>query len=189
MGKKVDVRYTATTVEALHDGKRVAVHARTMKRGKHVTNEEHLPKEQREYANWSPARLIGWACKIGPNTAAFIEKMLQSRPHPMMAYRSCLGVLRLSKTYPPERVEAACTRALQANAFSYKSVKAILEKGLDRVDFDKAVSSSPVSHPNIRGAAYYSDTGGDEHAHTANHRGPQEPTPAGNGTGLCRADG
>ena len=189
MGKNVDVRYTATTVEALHDGKRVAIHARTMKRGKHVTKEEHLPKEQREYANWSPARLIGWARTIGPNTAAFIEKMLQSRPHPMMAYRSCLGVLRLSRTYPPERVEAACTRALQANAFNYKSVKAILEKGLDRVDFDKAVSSSPVSHPNIRGAAYYSDTGGDEHAHTADHRGLEEPTPAGNGPGLRRADG
>lgn len=85
---------------------------------------------------------------------AFVRKILESRPHPMMAY-------------PPTRVEAACTRALQANALSYKSVKAILEKGLDAVGFDKVSSSSPVTHPNIRGAAYYSESGADDNAYAA----------------------
>lgn len=33
MGASLDIRYTTTTVEALHNGKRVAIHARTMKQG------------------------------------------------------------------------------------------------------------------------------------------------------------
>ena len=157
IGTTLIIRYTATTVEALHNGKRVAVHPRTMKRGQYVTLDEHLPKSQREYGQWSPERLLNWAGKVGPNTAALAQKILESRPHPMLAYRSCLGLLRLSKTYPPTRVDAACARALKATAFNYKSVKAILEKGLDAVAFDEPANNSPVVHENLRGAAYYSN--------------------------------
>jgi len=128
-----------------------------MKRGQYVTLDEHLPKSQREYGQWSPERLLNWAGKVGPNTAALAQKILESRPHPMLAYRSCLGLLRLSKTYPPTRVDAACARALKATAFNYKSVKAILEKGLDAVAFDEPANNSPVVHENLRGAAYYSN--------------------------------
>jgi transposase len=157
IGTTLTIRYTATTVEALHNGKRVAIHPRTMKRGKHVTLDEHLPRSHREYAQWGPERMITWAGKIGPNTAALAQKILESKPHPMLAYRSCLGLLRLSRSYPPTRVDAACARALKAAAFNYKSVKAILEKGLDRVAFDEPANNSPVVHENLRGAAYYSN--------------------------------
>lgn len=156
IGATLVVRYTATTVEALHNGKRVAIHPRTMKQGQRITLDEHLPKSKGEYAQWTPERLINWAGKIGPNTAELAQKILESRPHPMLAYRSCLGLLRLSKAYPPTRVDAACARALKATAFNYKSVKAILEKGLDAVAFDEPANNSPVVHENLRGAAYYS---------------------------------
>jgi len=84
------------------------------------------------------------------------QRILESKPHPMLAYRSCLGLLKLSRTYPPARVDAACARALKATAFSYKRVKDILEKGLDTVPFDEPANNSPVVHENLRGAAYYS---------------------------------
>lgn len=61
----------------------------------------------------------------------------------MLAYRSCLGLLRLSKAYPPTRVDAACARALEATAFNNKSVRAILEKGLNAVAFDEPAINSP----------------------------------------------
>ena len=40
--------------------------------------------------------------------------------------------MRLGKSYSPERLEAACRRALTLGACSYKSIESILKKGLDR---------------------------------------------------------
>jgi hypothetical protein len=51
--------------------------------------------------------------------------------HPEQGYRSCLGVMRLGKRYSPEKLEAACQRAIAIGAYSYRSVRSILEKGLE----------------------------------------------------------
>jgi hypothetical protein len=42
-----------------------------------------------------------------------VEAILAEKPHPEMGYRSALGVISLSRKYGPERVEAACTRAVR----------------------------------------------------------------------------
>ena len=93
---------------------------------------------------------------MGPATAELAEKILASRPHPEMGYRSCLGILRLSKQYSLERVEAAARRAVALRACSYQSVKSILERGLDRLPAEPPSPPRPaVEHPNIRGAEYF----------------------------------
>ena len=56
--------------------------------------------------------------------------ILRSRAHPQQGFRSCLGIMRLGKSYTDERLEAACRRALHLGATSYKSVKSILDKDL-----------------------------------------------------------
>ena len=81
-----------------------------------------------------------------------------SEVHPEQGFRACLGIIRLGNKYGPERVEAACARALLIKGHSYKSVKSILENGLDRQPglFDRASgTSAPVNHSNIRGKEYY----------------------------------
>lgn len=93
--------------------------------------------------------------QVGPQTGAFIEALLESKRHPEQGYRACLGILRLSKAYPQERVEAACARALTYNALSYKSVASILKNGLDRIDAESPQNETAPSHENVRGAAYY----------------------------------
>lgn len=93
---------------------------------------------------------------MGPSTKLMIETILRDRPHPEMGYRSCLGILRLSKAYGPERLEAACERALQVNARSYQPVKAILKAGLDRHQAETNESTTTIpSHDNVRGPEYY----------------------------------
>ena len=42
--------------------------------------------------------------------------------------------MQLCRTYPAERVDAACRRALDIRALSYRSVKSILATGLDHDD-------------------------------------------------------
>ncbi len=69
--------------------------------------------------------------------------------------------MRLSKGYPPERMEAAAARALAFHLHSYRSIKSILERGLDRVVVQQGeVVGQVLTHPNVRGAAYCARQGG-----------------------------
>ena len=108
VGEVVDVRLTLNTLEILHKGRRVASHIRSYRKGHASTQPDHMPAAHRAHAEWTPSRLIDWGSKVGPNTGAFIKALLEARRHPEQGYRSCLGILRLSRTYPKQRAEAAC---------------------------------------------------------------------------------
>jgi transposase len=155
--QELDVRVSAQTVELLHRGKRVASHRRSPQKGRHTTITEHMPQAHRQYASWSPQRLVRWAEKTGPATAALVAAILSSRKHPQQGFRSCLGIMRLGKTYTDTRLEAACRRALALGAVSFKSVQSILKTGLDRQPLPETDEqlSLPIDHPNIRGGKYY----------------------------------
>jgi len=155
--EKLDIRLTATTMEAFRKGNRVAAHARSHVRGKHTTLKEHMPPEHRKYAEWSPSRFVQWASKTGAATAQLVENIMAARTYPEQGYRSCLGILRLSQHYEPERLEAAARRALKYNACSYRSMCAILAAGLDRQpDAEESPRRAPLPmHDNIRGREYY----------------------------------
>lgn len=159
--EQVDVRVSARTVEIYFKGDRVASHVRSYRRGQHTTVAEHRPKSHRAHSEWTPARIIRWGEKMGTQTGALVKAILEDRPHPEQGYRSCLGILRLEKRYGPERLEAACGRALAAGARSYKHVDAILKNGLDRLE-PKAVGlphRGPIAHENVRGPDYYRQGG------------------------------
>ena len=154
-GEQVDVRLSAQTVEIYLRGQRLASYARSFERGRHTTTPSHMPKSHQAHLEWSPTRFIHWAQTFGPNCAALVEAILNDRPHPEQGYRSCLGILRLSKRYSPERLEAACARALKVGARSYRNVDAILKRGLDRVPLSTPQNPGSPIHENIRGADYY----------------------------------
>ena len=157
--KQVDVRLTALTVEVLYDGQRVSAHPRSWRKGGFTTDPLHRPKAHREYLEWTPSRMTRWAEKTGPHTATVVTRIIEERHHPEQGYRPCLGILRLGERYSPERLEAACLRALTIQGVSYRSIKSILENGLDRVPIeDQATLELPQNHDNLRGPDYYSDT-------------------------------
>ena len=117
-----------------------------------------MPKAHQKYLEWSPSRLIQWAAQMGPETQKLLTHILENRPHPEQGYRSCLGVLRLGKRYSPERLEAACARALAFKAYSYKNVESILNKGLDQQPFKVSLPQGRLpllEHENLRGREYY----------------------------------
>jgi transposase len=155
VGQQLDLRVTATTVEILFKARRVASHIRSYTQGGFTTTDEHRPKSHQKYLEWTPSRIISWAARKGPSTAALVARILEKRPHPEQGYRSCLGIIRLADTFSDERVEAASARALRCNAIGYQSVKSILEKGLDRLPLKETPAYTPAQHANIRGADYY----------------------------------
>ena len=154
-GKRVKVIYTATTVEIYHQNIRIAFHKRDRKNNQYTTIKEHMPPNHRFYAEWSPQRLINWGASIGPNTKDMIEGVLKSRKHPEQAFKVCLGLLNLTKRYGDYRLERACERALQFNHYSYKFVKNVLEKNLDKVQDEEDMQQTLPIHKNIRGKNYY----------------------------------
>jgi transposase len=154
--RQLDLRYTAETVEVLDRGERVASHRRSSLKGRHTTIAEHMPESHRRMGEWTPQRLTRWAESIGPATGALIAAVLRERPHPQQAYRACLGILRLAKSYGEARLEAACRRALTLGTHRYRSVESILKRRLDQQSpANTAESTDPIAHDNIRGAGYY----------------------------------
>ena len=185
--ESVELRFTAATVEVFLRGQRVASHARSAERGRHTTTPEHMPKAHQKHLAWTPSRLIHWATSIGPGTAALVEAILADRPHPEQGYRSCLGILRLAKRYGPERLEAACTRAVAVRARSYRHVDSILKRGLDRVPLPAiGTRAAPTAHENVRGAGYYEPhpNEGDVRAERTDDGQADGPAPERAGSGL-----
>jgi transposase len=154
--QELDVRFTVNTVECFYRNQRVASHVRSYRIGHHTTVREHMPESHRQYGDWSPERLVRWGRQYGSSTAEVVTRILQARRHPEQGYRSCLGILRLEKTYGQDRLEAACQRALLLGTLRYKSVESILKHGLDKQPSTPDVEPPiPDDHDNIRGPSYY----------------------------------
>jgi transposase len=159
VGATLDVRLTATMVELLHAGTRVAAHARDARKGRATTDPGHRPKSHQRHLEWSPSRLVHWGESLGPSTGRVVAEILARFPHPEQGYRACLGLLSLERKYDRPRVEGACTRALATGAVSYRSVKSMLATGVDQLSLadgaDATVLRLPLTHEHIRGADYY----------------------------------
>ena len=158
VGAAVSVRLTATMLEVLHDGKRVAAHMRSSEKGRYTTEPTHRPKAHQRHLEWTPSRLVAWGASIGKATARVVETILERQPHPEQGYRACLGLLSLGRRYGPGRLDAASGRALGSGAVSYRSVKSILATGLDQLPLDETAAPPldlPSTHAHVRGAAYY----------------------------------
>ena len=157
--ENIDVRITSTTIECFHKGNRIAFHQRSYKPG-HTTIHEHMPSKHKEYADWTPERMHAWAKTIGPNTAALINALTGMHKIPEQSFRSCYGILRMSKTYGPERLENAAIRALHFGAIRYKNIESILKSGLDQQPLplpgSEPTAAEPIRlHDNIRGSKYF----------------------------------
>ena len=153
--QKLWVRITARTIEAYFKGRRVAAHQRTSGNRQHSTHRDHMPANHRFRTDWTPERIRRQAARIGPRTEAYVEVVMRERRHPEQGFRSCMGVLRLAKTFGRDRLEAACARAVEINARSYSSLHSILKNGLDRQPRPRAADEPAITHPNIRGAEYF----------------------------------
>jgi transposase len=152
--EEVRIRATERIVEIFHKSQRdpVAVHVRSRVPGRYSTQIAHMPPKHQKIGEWTEARFLRWAVEIGPQTAQLIQAILSSRQHPEQAFRSCLGVLRLSGQYAGLQMEAACQLAFEAKTFNYRGVKAVLE-ALPPIGVPETVSLP--SHENIRGNSYY----------------------------------
>jgi transposase len=155
VGQVLELRVTAQAVEILHRGQRVASHMRCAHKGGFTTTAEHLPERHQAHAQWSPERLVSWGERIGLACAQIVQLMLERPRHPEHAYRSCLGLLSLSKRFGEQRLEAACAMARQVGTTKYTHIRDILINRRDLVQPSSASDWSSPVHAHVRGAGYY----------------------------------
>ena len=158
IGKASRIRATASTIEIFVDGVRIAAHQRNLNTYKRYTTlPEHMPESHKAVTGWSSERYLAWAEKIGPQTKKLIATILDSREYPVQTYRACMGIMRLSSSYPTETVEAASKEAIDKRTCNYKYFSIILKQMASKESFSE--SERVVSNNNLRGAKTYAGGG------------------------------
>lgn len=150
VGERVEVRLTVSVVEIFHGGHLVAAHARATERGRRSTRHAHRPEKHVAVIDASLERTLRWARDIGPATEQVIHSQAAQRKHPEETLRSAQGILRLSRDFSPQQLEAACQRALQLRAFSYRVVRTLIQNK-DQPD----PPALDLAHENVRGPGYF----------------------------------
>ncbi len=165
-GKKVDLRITDSKLEIYHKGQRLTTHSLfpAYARNRYATHQEDMPPAFRKMVPWDDARIRNWAAAIGPFTSDVIGRIFQSVKIKEQAYNPSLAVLKLSKTYSEERLEAAAELALKRGSKSprYHHLSAILSANQDILYMEeKRAMPTPedTSMGYLRGSAYYEKGG------------------------------
>lgn len=162
VGRKVDLRVGESTLSIYHAGERIATHPLfpSYVRNAYSTDASHMP-DAFVKSEWDDARIRGRAHEIGPSCAEVVERIFARVKVREQVYNPALSVLRLSKKYGDERLEAACAHALpRLTSPRYRHLKAILDSNLDEGPSPASAeqgSARPSGH--VRGADYYRDLG------------------------------
>ena len=78
-----------------------------------------------------------------------VARLLQTYKHPEHGYRSCLGLLSLSRRYGNARLEAACERALALRTFRYRHVRNLLTNNRDLVPQEASAGARQCARPRL----------------------------------------
>jgi transposase len=153
------LKATDNTVKLFRELGMVAVHPRLYKPGDHSTVDDHLPPEALAYKMQDPQWCLKQAKEIGTACHRVIQTLFKDRV--LDNLRAAQGIIGLGKKYGPNRLETACQRALFFDNIRYRSIKAILCKGLDQLSlFEK--SEKPLAS-TYTGSARFLRQGSDLH--------------------------
>jgi transposase len=152
---RVKLVYDDRVVAIYWDNVRVAQHRRDRTPNGYTTLAEHMPANHRWYAEWSTERFLSWARTIGAETEQLIDKVLSAAAYPPQAFRSCLGILNLSRNHGSVRLNAACRKALSVGTQSYRRIKNILDLGVEQESHPVLDLGPLPQHENVRGSQYY----------------------------------
>jgi len=154
IGKKVKILYTSLEVEVYFCYELIAKHERNLRRYQYSTDSKHLASQHQYLTEWSPESFLKRATEIDTDVASYIAKVLELKPFPEQAYKSCSGILSFARRVGHARLIDACRWADRFGQYSYRAIEEILYKHLDKLQPEVEAPNIPV-HDNIRGKEYY----------------------------------
>lgn len=129
IGTRVDVRADRSLVRVFSRGQLIKVHPRQRPGGR-STDPADLPSERTIYAMRDLDALQRMAAGHGPAVGAYAAALLDT-PLPWTKMRQVYALLGLVKKWGPDRVNAACERALDAEAINVGLIGRMLERGTE----------------------------------------------------------
>lgn len=155
IGQELDLCVRPQSVEVFQGLERVALHPRLQRRQSHSLLEAHMPPKHQKALAWTPHRLLSWAKRIGPSTAALVEKIIASQPQEVMGYRPALGVLRLAEGCEAEKMELLSRFALKHGILRVSQLQRLVKMPAERLQEGKQEVLGVVEHENLRGLEHY----------------------------------
>jgi transposase len=146
IGRRVDARVTAATVEVFVDARLVKTHRR-ITRGRQ-TDWADYPPEKVAFFMRTPAWCRRRAGELGAHVAVVVgELLIDSALHHL---RAAQGVIGLAERHDIDRLDDACRRALEVGDPTYRTIKGILTTATTSEPVQLAAASTPA---HLHGAA------------------------------------
>ena len=159
IGTNVDLRITDRVLQIYSGQQRLSSHLLLPEgsTNQYRTSDADLPSGER-YQPWDGPRVREWAGRVGPSMTVIINRIFESVAIEEQGLNAALAVLRLTRRYSAERVEAACRIALAGPVRSprYVHLHPILATGQDRIEGQRLPQEQPAERGGfVRGADYY----------------------------------
>lgn len=123
------LRATETTVRLYLNHELIALHPRLWSPGTKNTLDEHIPPNALAYQMRDAQWCLKQAHEIGPFCTQAIEELLNDSVVDYL--RAAQSILGLRKKHGDARLEPACRRAIAFQSVHYRTVKSILESGVE----------------------------------------------------------
>jgi transposase len=130
IGEQVLVYGDSKTVRVWAGTAEIALHARVDRPWGVSSKPEHAPPHKQEWLSTTRDGLLQRAWALGEAVGTLAQTIFSDRAVDGM--RPARALLSLAHRYSAERLEAACARAIAFGTPSYRSVKEILSKALDK---------------------------------------------------------
>lgn len=144
VGQTLWLKAGDSLVNLYRDHEQVASHPRLTGPGARSTVPDHLPPEALAWRLRDTEWCLREAARIGPACQTLVETLFADRV--LINLRAVQGVLRLEKSHGAARLDAACARALRFGNVRYRTVKAILAKGLDAMQSPILATPTPSTY-------------------------------------------
>ncbi|MBM4430194.1 MAG: IS21 family transposase [Chloroflexi bacterium] len=128
VGKTVAVRLSPRTVEFYLDCTLIKSHVRQPD-ARRQTDWDDYPTHKARFFQRTPDWCRAQAHAIGPAVAQVVEELLSR--HALHYLRQCQGIIGLGDKYGPQRLDAACRVALDFSDPAYRTIRNLLDKGLE----------------------------------------------------------
>jgi len=157
IGCHVDARADRQLVRVFWRGQLVKVHPRKPPGGR-STDPADLPAHKTAYALRDIEHLKRLAAGHGPAIGAYAAALLDS-PLPWTKMRQVYALLGLVKRFGPERVEAACARALDAEAVNVGLIGRMIERATETATDQTAPPAAAKPGRFARPPGYFATAG------------------------------
>ena len=143
IGTVVEVRADSKLVKVYARGQLVKIHPRQRPGGR-STDPADLPSDRSAYALRDLDHLRRLAERHGPHIGRYAAVVLD-HPLPWTKMRQAYALLGLVKKWGPDRVDAACKRALDAEASSVSLIGRMLERATENAPDMPPPAASPAT--------------------------------------------